>query len=54
MRQPGRPSHATLANEAAIRAVEELRDKMAAELLAAQHRLEGVEMALKILKEPPF
>ena len=54
MKHPGRPFRSTLADEAAIRAVEELRDKISKEIVAAQHRLEGVELALKILKEPPF
>ena len=54
MKHPGRPFRSTLADEAAIRAVEELRDKMLADVLALTNKLQGVEMALKVLKEPPF
>ncbi len=54
MRRPRMLSPATVGDEEAIRAVQELRDKMAAEILAKQQQLEGIDLALKILKEPPF
>lgn len=38
----------------ALRRLEELRDKMAADILAMQQRLEGVDLAIKILRETPF
>lgn len=49
-----RPSTPPATDAEAIRRVEELREKMVAEIQAIQQRIEGVDLALKILREPPF